>query len=97
MDERDGGGRGNANNAKVKQIFKIDLNGATDVSTMDGTTAATHAVAKTLFLDIVKSLTTAGMAANEIPAKIEGIAFGPDVQQGSTKYQPCGFPTTTTS
>jgi Esterase-like activity of phytase len=86
VDERDGKGRADANNAKVKQLFKIDLNGAVDVSTMDGTTAATHAVAKTLFLDIVQSLTAAGIAAGEIPAKIEGVAFGPDVKQGSTSY-----------
>jgi hypothetical protein len=86
VDERDGKGRGNANNAKVKQLFKIDLNGAVDVSDMDGSTAAAHAVAKTPFLDIVQSLTKAGIAAGEIPAKIEGVAFGPDVQQGSTSY-----------
>jgi Esterase-like activity of phytase len=86
VDERDGNGRADANNAKVKQVFKIDLNGAVDISNMDGTTAATHAVAKTLFLDVVKSLTAAGIAASEIPAKIEGLAFGPDVKQGSTSY-----------
>jgi hypothetical protein len=86
VDERDGNGRGNANKAKVKQVFKIDLNGAVDISSMDGTTAATHAVAKTLFLDVVQSLTAAGMATSEIPAKIEGLAFGPDVKQGSTNY-----------
>src|SRR5882757_8759206 len=43
VDERDGKGRGNANNAKVKQLFKIDLNRAVDVSDMDGSTAAAHA------------------------------------------------------
>jgi hypothetical protein len=86
VDERDGNGRGNANNAKTKQLFKIDLNGAVDVSNMDGTTAATHAVAKKLFLDIVLSLTNAGIPASEIPAKIEGVALGPDVQQGATSY-----------
>jgi Esterase-like activity of phytase len=86
VDERDGNGRADANNAKVKQVFKIDLNGAVDISTMDGTTAATHAVAKTLFFDVVASLTAGGMATSEIPAKIEGLAFGPDVKQGSTSY-----------
>ena len=53
---------------------------------MDGTTAATHAVAKTLFLDIVQSLVAAGISAAEIPAKIEGVAFGPDVKERSTSY-----------
>ncbi len=86
VDERDGKGRADATNAKVKQLFKIDLNGAVDVSNMDGATAATHAVAKTLFLDIVQSLVAAGIPAGEIPAKIEGVAFGPDVKDGSTSY-----------
>src|SRR5262249_48196569 len=62
------------------QLFKIDLDGAVDVSDEDGLTAATHAVDKTLFLDLVAALTSNGIAANRIPAKIEGIAFGPDVQ-----------------
>ena len=84
VDERDGHGRADASKAKVKQLFKIDLNGAVDVSNMDGTTAATHAVSKTLFLDIVQVLTANGISASNIPAKIEGLAFGPDVKQGST-------------
>jgi len=85
VDERDGKGRANANNAKVKQLFKIDLDGAVDVSNMDGTTAATHAVSKTLFLDIVQVLTANGIPAGEIPAKIEGLAFGPDINCGRTR------------
>jgi hypothetical protein len=85
LDERDGRGRGGAsdgssNDARVKQLFKIDLDGAVDVSNEDGLTAATHAVTKTLFLDLVTALTNNGFAANRIPAKIEGIAFGPDVR-----------------
>jgi len=84
VDERDGHGRANGDKAKVKQLFKIDLNGATDVSNMDGPTASTHAVAKTLFLDIVAVLTANGIDAGNIPAKIEGVAFGPDVKDGAT-------------
>jgi hypothetical protein len=85
VDERDGKGRegnsdGSSNNAVVKQLFKIDLQGAVDVSNEDGLTAASHAVTKTLFLDLVALLTDNGIAANLIPAKIEGIAFGPDVR-----------------
>jgi hypothetical protein len=83
VDERDGHGRANGDDAKVKQLFKINLAGATDVSDMDGLTAAMHAVPKTLFLDIVKTLTTSPIdpiAAGNIPAKIEGVAFGPDVE-----------------
>jgi hypothetical protein len=82
VDERDGHGRGDASNAKVKQLFKIDLADAVDVSTMDGLTAVTHSVSKTLFLDIVQVLTANGITAGEIPAKIEGVTFGPDVRQG---------------
>jgi len=84
VDERDGKGRASANNAKVKQLFKIDLAGAVDVSTMDGTTAASNAVNKTLFLDVVKLLTANGITAGDIPAKLEGIAFGADVKQGDS-------------
>ena len=80
VDERDGHGRANGDNAKVKQLFKIDLTGAVDVSGMDGTTAALHAVSKTLFLDIVQVLTANGISAGNIPAKLEGISFGPDVR-----------------
>ncbi|HUN88342.1 MAG TPA: esterase-like activity of phytase family protein [Terriglobales bacterium] len=84
VDERDGNGRANGNNAKVKQLFKIDLNGAVDVSQMDGPTAAANAVAKTLFLDVVVALTAGGISAGDIPAKIEGVALGPDVKSGNT-------------
>lgn len=84
VDERDGHGRANGDNAKVKQLFKIDLNGAIDVSNMDGLTAAGNAVSKTLFLDLVKLLTANGITAGDIPAKIEGVAFGADVQEAGT-------------
>ena len=84
VDERDGHGRANGDAAKVKQLFKIDLTDAVDVSQMDGLTAAANAVNKTLFLDIVQLLTANGIDAGNIPAKIEGIAFGADVKQGKT-------------
>jgi len=85
VDERDGKGRegksdGSSNDAVVKQLFKIDLHGAVDVFDEDGLIAATHAVTKTLFQDLVTALTDSGIAANRIPAKIEGIAFRPDVR-----------------
>jgi hypothetical protein len=82
VDERDGHGLGDDSKAKVKQIFKIDLDGATDILGMDGTSAAKVAVKKTLFLDFVKLLEANGYTAEQIPAKIEGTAFGPDVKQG---------------
>ena len=86
VDERDGHGLGDGSKAKVKQFFKIDLKGAYDVAELNGTQAATHAVAKTLFVDLVAVLEANGFAATAIPAKIEGLAFGPDVRQGGVTY-----------
>lgn len=87
VDERDGDGRANGDDAVVKQLFKIDLDNATDVSAMDGTTAAKNAVAKTLFVDLVASLKAGGFTAGDIPAKIEGITWGPDVhEKGKTMH-----------
>jgi hypothetical protein len=80
VDERDGKGLGDGSKAKVKQLFKIDITNATDITGMDGNTAATVAVPKTLFLDIVKVLGANGVTPDLIPAKIEGTAFGPDVK-----------------
>jgi len=85
VDERDGKGLGDGSNAKVKQVFKIDLADAVDISDMNGTAAASNAVSKTLFLDVVKALTATGMTAAQIPAKIEGLAFGPDIVSKSGK------------
>jgi Esterase-like activity of phytase len=80
MDERDGKGQGDGSAAVVKQLFKIDLTGATDVSKVSGAAnLAPLAVPKTLFLDVVKALTGAGISTIHIPAKLEGMAFGQDV------------------
>ncbi len=79
VDERDGKGLGDGSKAKIKQLFKIDFAGAMDVSDLDGPTAATKAVAKTLFLDVLTVLTANGFTTSTVPAKIEGLAFGPDV------------------
>jgi hypothetical protein len=90
VDERDGTGReanvppGNSTNAKIKQLFKIDLEGAVDVSDMDGLTATANPVPKSLFLNLVTLLNGSGIALDEIPSKIEGIAFGPDIKEGRT-------------
>jgi hypothetical protein len=86
-DELDGHGRANGDDAVVKKLFKIDLSNAVDISNMDATAVLTNnaAVNKTLFLDIVQVLTANGIAAGNIPAKIEGISFGPDVKQGKTR------------
>lgn len=78
VDERDGKGLGDGSTAKVKQVFMIDLTGAADISQLQGDLSA-MAVSKTLVLDLVKSLGAQGIAANQIPAKIEGMAFGADI------------------
>lgn len=78
--ERDGKGLGDDSKAVVKRIYKIDLAGAVDVSSLRGEAALLpRAVGKSLFLDIAAKLAAAGMAADQIPAKIEGMAFGADV------------------
>jgi hypothetical protein len=79
VDERDGKGLGDDSSAKVKQVFKIDLTNAVDVINMDGTEAAANAVSKTLFLDIVQVLNANNITSDQIPAKIEGLALGADV------------------
>ena len=85
VDERDGKGLGDGSKAKVKQIFKIDLKDATDVGGLDGTHAAPLAVPKTLFLDVVQVLTANGITTDQIPAKLEGVTFGPDVELNGAK------------
>jgi hypothetical protein len=83
VDERDGKGLGDGSKAKVKQIFLIDLTGATDVSGLAGdANIAPHAVSKTLFLDVVAVLGAHGITTDRVPAKIEGLAFGQDVVIG---------------
>jgi hypothetical protein len=78
--ERDGKGLGDGSVAVVKQLWKVDLAGAQDVSGLSGA-AALLAVApvKTRFMDIKTVLNAAGYADTQIPAKLEGIAFGEDV------------------
>lgn len=83
VDERDGKGLGDNSPAAYKRLYRIDLAQATDVSGLSGAAAlAPHAVSKTLFLDLVVALGAHGFAPADIPAKLEGLAFGPDVVVG---------------
>ncbi len=91
VDERDGKGRGDGSKAKVKQIFKIDLKNAVDITDMDGTEAATHAVSKSLFLDVVQVLGANGFAPEQVPAKMEGLAMGEDVKTGGVRLHTLWF------
>ena len=88
VDERDGKGLGDDSVAAFKRIYKIDLAGAQDVSGINGAAnLAPKAIAKTLFLDVVAALNAHGIASQDIPAKLEGLALGPDVVVGSvTKH-----------
>ena len=72
-------------------MYKIDLTGATDIT---GVTALTTAnlgsitlVQKHEFLNVLASLNANGITADNIPAKLEGVAFGPDlVIKGVNKH-----------
>ena len=52
---------------------------------MGGTEAATHAVSKSLFLDVVQVLGANGIAPDQVPAKLEGLALGDDVKNGHNR------------
>ncbi len=82
LDERDGAGLGDNSAAKVKKMFRIDIANAADITNVYGQAAVDAAVKKTLFLDLVTLLGANGTAAEKVPAKIEGMAFGPDVTIG---------------
>ena len=65
-----------------KKIYKIDLTGATDVSGTESLPAAalvTGAVTKTLFIDLLDPVFN---LAPTIAEKIEGLAWGPDLEDG---------------
>ena len=80
VDERDGKGLGDGSQAAFKKIYHIDLTNAQLVSNISGeSNLAGNAVSKTLFLDVVAVLTQNGIKAEDIPAKLEGLAFGPNV------------------
>lgn len=80
--ERDGkAGR----QARFKQVVRIDLSGATDVSDRAALPAAelppaVVPVKKTPFLDLLDP--RYGIAGEQCPEKFEGLAFGPDLPDG---------------
>jgi len=84
--ERDGKGLGDGSpgsKAAVKQLVKIDLTGAADVSGIaDLRTQPSAAIVGSKFLDIRAALNAAGIPDAQIPSKLEGIAFGEDVVVG---------------
>lgn len=87
--ERDGKGLGDGSTAAIKQIWQVDLAGAADVTGMIGEAtllASQGHPAKNLFLDIRALLNANGISDANIPAKLEGMAFGDDVTVGSNTY-----------
>ncbi len=79
VDERDGDGLGEGGPAGTKGIYLIDLKGARDITDLSGAAAAEAAVKKVKLFDLVPVLAALGVDAAHVPAKIEGLAFGPDV------------------
>jgi hypothetical protein len=84
VDERDGKGLGDNSTAAYKRLYRIDLAQAQQLAggASGAAALAPYAMPKSLFLDIVGALVAHGYSANDLPAKIEGMAFGPDVNVG---------------
>jgi len=86
VDDHDTRGLGNGKVAQMKRLYLVDLDGAAEVSGIIGAEAlAARAVKKTVFLDIVAAYAAKGIPAADIPSKIEGLAFGPDVVVGGVR------------
>ena len=71
--------------AKAKKIYRIDIIGASDISSIDrlpktGLPTGIKPVKKALFINMLDP--KFGLANEQFPAKIEGLAFGPDLPDG---------------
>jgi len=85
--ERDGRA---GSSAAFKQLFKVDIISATDTSGIgttainglptSGTPAGIEPVMKSLYLDLLDP--AFGLAGASFPEKIEGLTFGPDLDDG---------------
>jgi hypothetical protein len=90
VDERDGSGLGfprDGSAAAFKKLYLIDIDdptGTHDVSNVTGkANLAAKALKKYLFLDVLAGLESGlGLDPTQVPAKLEGIAFGDDVVVG---------------
>jgi uncharacterized repeat protein (TIGR01451 family) len=84
IDTRDGKGLGDGSVAVIKQLWAVTVApDAQDVTNLSGEAALlSSALPKKLFLDMVAVLNANGIPSNQIPAKIEGLAFGKDVVVG---------------
>jgi len=95
VDERDGNGLGfprDGSAAAFKRLYLIDIDdpsGTHDVSLVTGkANLAAKALKKYLFLDVLSGLESGlGLNPTQVPAKLEGIAFGDDVVvAGASKH-----------
>jgi hypothetical protein len=80
--ERDGDG---GLDAKYRRLILIDLKGATDVSNIrslpeNELPAGITPIRKTVFMDLLDPKW--GLAGKSMPAKIEGLSFGPVLEDG---------------
>ena len=71
--------------ARFKKIFKIDIAGATDIRAVKQLPVSTIPagivpVAKSLFIDMLDP--AYGLAGATFPEKLEGLTFGPDLDDG---------------
>lgn len=85
---RDGKGLGDGSPAVMKQIWAIDLSKATDANDITGLVAdkstglftGKQLLDRAQMIDLVDMLTKqGGFSVTDIPSKLEGMAFGPDV------------------
>jgi outer membrane protein assembly factor BamB len=91
---RDGKGLGDGSSAAIKQIWAIDLSKATDANDISGMSAdastglfsGKQLLDKYLMIDLVAMLKAAGFTEAQIPAKLEGLAFGDDIVEGGITY-----------
>jgi hypothetical protein len=81
VDERTGDGLGDGSTATTKLLTQIDLTGATDVSNVTSLPAkaadlpaSVTPVTKITVQNLVDTLGAAGISADRVPAKIEGMA-----------------------
>jgi hypothetical protein len=94
IDERDGAGLGgdaltSKNPDAIKRLFLIDTNGATDVTNQTSASIVANNLFVTKsaspFLDVGAALVSSlGIAKGDVPSKIEGLAFGYDVDVNGT-------------
>lgn len=80
--ERDGE---SGTDARCKQIKRIDLSTATDISDLDRLPplelpSDIHPASKSTYLDLLD--TSYGLAGTTMPEKLEGLTFGPNLLDG---------------